>query len=92
MGTVQEIVYLKDKSPLDGTLPQFIIGDFPDYCGPQWITDKPKWILIPFVNIPCSNHCCTVNFIPLSLAYAETGHTVQTQSAGPKHAIPYIII
>ena len=35
VGKVQEIVYLKDESPLDGTLPQFIIVEFPDYCGPQ---------------------------------------------------------
>jgi hypothetical protein len=65
---------------------------FPDYCGPHWIQDKPKWVPIPSVNIPCSNHCCTVNFIPLSLAYATTGHTFQGQSAGPEHTIPCIIV
>jgi hypothetical protein len=66
--------------------------DFPDCCGPHCIKDKPKWIPIPSVNIPCSNHCCTVNFVLLSLAYAKTGHTFQGQSAGPEHAIPCIII
>jgi hypothetical protein len=66
--------------------------EFPDYCGPHWIKDKPNWIPIPSVNIPCSIHCCTVNFILLSLAYAKTGHTFQGQSTGPGHAIPCIII
>jgi hypothetical protein len=35
--TVKEIVFNKDENPLDGTLPQYIIVDFPDYCGPPWI-------------------------------------------------------
>jgi hypothetical protein len=92
VGKVQEIVYLKDESPLDGTLSKFIIVEFPDYCGPHWIQDKQKWVPIPFVNIPCSYHSYTVYFVLLSLAYAITGHSFQGQSAGPEHAIPCIII
>ncbi len=30
--------------------------------------------------------------MPLSLVYAETGHTFQGQSVGPGHAIPCIIV
>jgi hypothetical protein len=40
----------------------------------------------------CSNYCCQFTFIPLSLAYAKTGHTFQGQTCGPGHPIPYIIV
>jgi hypothetical protein len=34
IGTVKEIVFKKGESPLDGTLPQYVIADFLEYCGP----------------------------------------------------------
>jgi len=92
IGTVKEIIFQRDENPLDGTLPQYVIVDFPEYCGPPWIEDQPKWVPIPQVELQCQSHCCTVKFIPLSLAYAKTGHTFQGQSAGIGHAIPCIII
>jgi len=92
IGTVKEIVFDKDENPLDGTLPQYVIVEFPDYCGPPWIEDRPKWVPIPQIELQCQSHCCTVRFIPLSLAYAKTGHTFQGQSAGPGHSIPCIVI
>jgi len=92
VGTVKEIVFNKDENPLDGTLPQYIIVDFPDYCGPPWMENKPTWVPIPQIELSCSNFCCLIRFIPLSLAYAKTGHTFQGQSAGPDHAIKCIII
>jgi hypothetical protein len=92
IGIVKEIVFNKDENPLDGTLPQYAIVEFPDYCGPPWIPDKPKWVPIPPVELHCQSHCCNVQFIPLALAYAKTGHTFQGQSAGPELTIPCIII
>jgi hypothetical protein len=92
LGIVKEIVFNKDENPLDGTLPQYVIVEFPDYCGPPWIPDKPKWVPIPPMELHCQSHCCNVQFIPLALAYAKTGHTFQGQSAGLELTIPCILI
>lgn len=92
VGTVKEIVYLENESPIDGTMPQYILVEFPEYIGPTWIQNKPKWVPIPTVEIPCSSYCCTVKLIPLTLAYAKTGHTFQGQTVGPQNAIQCIII
>ncbi len=40
----------------------------------------------------CNKYCCQLNYIPLSLAYAKTGHTFQGQTCGPGHPIPCIIV
>ena len=92
IGNVIEIVYEEDKSPLDGMFPEYVIIDIPTYCGPAWIPDKPTWVPIPAIETKCKNHCCSFKFIPLSLAYAKTGHTFQGQNVGPNHAIPCIIV
>jgi hypothetical protein len=42
IGTVKEIVYEVDQSPIDGHLPQFVIVEFPQYCGPVWMQSQPK--------------------------------------------------
>jgi hypothetical protein len=39
---VKEIVFKKGESPLDGTLPQFVIVEFLEYCGPAWIKKPTK--------------------------------------------------
>ena len=36
VGTVVEIVFNENENPLDGTLPQYILVDFPQYRGPSW--------------------------------------------------------
>jgi hypothetical protein len=64
IGVVKEIVFNKDENPLDGTLPEYVIVKFPDYCGHPWIPDKPKWVPIPPVELNCQSHCCNVQFIP----------------------------
>lgn len=40
-GTVQEIVFQKGNSPNDKHLPDYVIVDFPQYCGPAWDIDHP---------------------------------------------------
>jgi hypothetical protein len=75
VGTVVEIVFNENENPLDGTLPQYILVDFPQYRGPSWISEKPTWIPIPSIEMNCSNYCCQFMFVPLSLAYSKTGHT-----------------
>jgi hypothetical protein len=40
VGTVVEIVFNENENPLDGTLPQYILVDFPQYRGPSWISEN----------------------------------------------------
>jgi hypothetical protein len=37
--------------------------------------------LLP-LELPCKNNCCQIKYLPLSLAWAKTGHTFQRQSTG----------
>ena len=50
---------------------------------PKWIVTKPKYIPIPPITFHCEKGCCTRTQLPLSLAFAKTGHTFQGQQAGP---------
>ena len=92
VGDVIEIVYNESQSPLDGSCPEYVIVDIPTYRGPPWMSDKPTWIPIPPIEMKCQKRCCSFKFIPLSLAYAKTGHTFQGQNVGPSHSIPCIIV
>lgn len=94
IGTVIEIVYDNDKGPLDGDLPEYVIVEIENYCGPSWMETKPKWIPIPVVSKLCDKQgCkrCTMEFIPLTLAYAWTIHGIQGMNVGFKHLIKKII-
>jgi hypothetical protein len=91
-GTIKEIVYKDNESPLEYNFPQCIIVDFPTYCGPSWIKNKPAWVPIPPIEITCKKYCCTYKYIPLSIAYARTGHTFQGQNVSPNHQIPCIVV
>jgi hypothetical protein len=76
-GNVIEIVYKKGEIPLDGSCPENVIVEIPTYRGPAWMANKPPWVSIPPIEMKCQTHCCSFKFIPLSLAYAKTGHTFQ---------------
>jgi len=91
-GTIKEIKYKENESSLDYKLLQYIIVDFPTYCGSPWIKHKPTWVSIPPIEITCKKHCCTYKYIPLHIAYARTGHTFQGQNVGPYHPIPCIVV
>jgi hypothetical protein len=92
VGTVVEIVFNKNENPLNGLLPQYILVDFPQYCGPSWISEKPTLVPIPSIEMNFSNYCCQCNFVPLSLAYAKTGHKFHDQTYSPGHPIPFITV
>ena len=91
-GTVVEIIYNKGENPLDGTLPQYVIVEIQQYCGPNWVESHPKWVPIPIVQQKCDKGCCEMKFLPLTLAFANTGHTFQGQSVGKGHPIPAIVV
>ena len=40
-GFVQEIVFQKGKNPNDKYLPDYVVVDFPQYCGPIWDIEHP---------------------------------------------------
>ncbi len=92
VGTVVEIVFNKNESPLDGTLPQYILVYFPQYCAPSWISEKPTWVPIPSITMNCSNYCCQFNFAPLGLDYAKSSNTFQGETCGPGHPMPCITV
>ena len=41
IGTVKEIVYSADESPIEGHFPQYVIVEFPQYRGPPWMPEQP---------------------------------------------------
>jgi hypothetical protein len=90
VGHVVEIIFEKESSPLDGSLPEYVIVDFPQYT--PWIPNNPTWVPIPPIEMNCRNRCCTVKYTSLSLAYAKTGHTFQGQTVGPRLVIPCILV
>ena len=92
IGTVKEIVFEENQHPLDGCHPLYVIVDFPQYCGPAWMKENPKWVPIPTIELNCEKHCCQVRYIPLSLAYAKTCHTFQGQTVGKNCPIECIIV
>jgi hypothetical protein len=67
MGTVIKIVYGEDENPNDRSLSQYIIVDFPQYCGPSWIKEHPTWVLIPPLEIYCEKFCYKIKYLPQSL-------------------------
>ena len=54
--------------------------------------ENPKWVPIPTIELNCEKHCCQVQYIPLSLAYAKTCHTFQGQTVGKNCPIECIIV
>lgn len=55
-GTVEEIVYKDGDNPNNGDLPDYVVVNFPQYCGPAWDKNNPK------VRLP-TNHLFLPNEI-----------------------------
>ena len=83
MGLVIDIVYNSNESPNSGHLPKYVLVQFPNYTGPQFLSSIPNVIPIVPISSVCPWHCCSVKFIPLQLCYGKTIHTFQGQNAGP---------
>ena len=92
LGTVKGIKFKKNENPQDGHLPLYIVVDFPNYCGPSWIIEKPTLVPIPIVTAPCEKKCCLAHFLPLSLAFARTIHRFQGMEAGPSKDVKVIVV
>lgn len=81
-----------DTFPSDNHLPLYCIVYFPEYTGPAWIQNHPKWVPIPPVTQYCKIGCCKVTYMPLTLAFARTNHTFQGKEAGPDKTIPAVVV
>ena len=44
---------------------------------------SPQYIPIPPVTVPCNNHCCSREFLPMVLCWATTIHKLQGITIGP---------
>ena len=77
----KKIVFNMHVTPYDGDLPLYIrIVYFPQYCGPSWIQNEPKYVPISFVQKSCMHSCCNIQYLSLALGYRKTGHTFQGQT------------
>ena len=85
IGTVIEVVFKNDHNPNCGHQPEYVVVEFRQYPedAPHWLESKPTYIPIPPMTVLCNKKCCSRTQIPLSLAFAKTGHTFQGQQAGP---------
>jgi hypothetical protein len=83
-GTIREIVCKDNKSPLEYNFPLYIIVDFPTYCGPSWIKNKPTWVPIPPIEITCKKQCCK---FPYSI---RKGHSIHTKIGIKECNAPFI--
>lgn len=85
MGTVVDIVYHDEESPLSGHLPRYVLVRLPSYSGPPFLPDDPQVVPIVPLSRFCDRRarCCKQHYIPLLLCFAKTIHAYQGQNAGP---------
>ena len=83
MGIVRDIVYDDPKSPNTDDLPSYVLVEFVQYCGENFIPGLPRYVPVPAQTVMCNNKCCFRTYIPLTLAYGKTAHTFQGQNVGP---------
>lgn len=91
LGTIIDIRYDKNKSPIKGDLPAYIIVNMDEYVGPIWDPDNPTHVPIPVGLRDCKKGCCSLKSIPLNVSFARTLHKFQGQSVGPKYSNKYMV-
>jgi hypothetical protein len=83
IGTVQDIVFSDTCSPNNGDLPDYVLVEFPQCCGPAFFEQNQKLTPIVPVEVRCEMGCCKRRHVPLKPAFGKTCHTFQGQNAGP---------
>ena len=91
LGTVVDIRYEKNKSPLKGDFPEYIIVDMDNYDGPVWDMMNPTHVPIPVAVSNCQYGCCKMTSVPLNISFARTLHKFQGQAVGPKQTNKYMV-
>ena len=60
-----------------GTFPEALIGEFPDYCGPAFYEDEPKWVpILPITAIKDGTRMMPIQF-PVVAGFALTVNKAQ---------------
>ncbi len=60
-----------------GTFPEALIGEFPDYCGPAFYPDEPKWVpLLPLTAVKDGTRMTRTQF-PVVAGFALTVNKAQ---------------
>ena len=62
------ILYGPNVAPPE--FPEAIVVEFPNYKGPSWIPEHPKWIPIPVNEGRCDSMCCSRTGVPPMPGYA----------------------
>ena len=60
-----------------GTFPEALIGEFPDYCGPAFYKDEPKWVPILPLTATKEGTRMTRTQFPLVAGFALTVNKAQ---------------
>ena len=68
IGQVIAILYGPNATPPE--FPEAIVVEFPNYKGPSWFPEHPKWIPIPVNEGRCDSMCCSRTGVPLMPGYA----------------------
>jgi hypothetical protein len=101
IGKIIDIIFHENETPNNNDLPQYIIVNFPQYKGPIFDKNNPKYVPITTreTTFCKKEYCtCTRKYMPLTLAFGKTIHTFQGQNVGPvnkgqtENAIQYIIV
>jgi hypothetical protein len=83
IGKVRDIVFADTCSPNNGDLPDYVLVEFPQHCGPAFLEQNEKLMPIVPAEVRCDMGCCKRRYVPLKPAFGKTCHTFQGQNAGP---------
>jgi hypothetical protein len=83
--TVRDIVVLETcpPPPNNGDLPDHVLVEFPQCCGPAFLEQNQKLMPIVPLEVQCDMRCCKRRHVALKPAFGKTCHTFQGQNAGP---------
>ena len=59
-------------------MPDFILVDFPNFCGEALVADKPNLVPVPPITAWNEDYSASTKSFPLSLNYAKTLYKVQS--------------
>ena len=97
MGVVRDILYDKEKGPLNDNdidkLPTQVIVEFPHYSDKPFFEEhsKSKWVPIVKLKLCCEKKCCFREGFLLAVQKAKTAHTTQGITVGENEQLTTIV-